>query len=65
MQWLDGRHSHGLRDIEISLPRSPEAEIILTLQFGVSAQARITSPTIVFEGQPTGQSFNSVSNFDI
>ncbi|AVZ79695.1 hypothetical protein C3497_09765 [Zoogloeaceae bacteirum Par-f-2] len=64
-QGLDGRHSHGLCDVEISLTHPPETEIIFALQLGISAQATVTTPAIAFEGQPTGQCFNRIGHFNI
>jgi len=65
VQGLDGRHSHRLCDVEISLTGPPETEIIFALQLGISAQATVTTPVIAFEGQPTGQRFNCVRHFNI
>jgi hypothetical protein len=49
-QGLDGRHSHGLCDVEILLTYPPKTEIIFTAQFGISTQATISAPVIAFEG---------------
>ena len=64
-QCLDGRHSHGLCDVEVRLPHSLKTEIILAVQLGIAAQPGIAAPAIAVEGQPAGQSLNRVGHFNI
>jgi len=64
-QCLDGRHSHRLRDVEISLSRTPKAEVIFTSQLRVSAQPGIAIPSISVKRKPTAKRFNRVRYFNI